>query len=187
LRWDRSWHIITPVSSARIRCAQDGAERCREDELTKHAARERRNLVVRADGRVVNVARPRGQLFVCATGCCCGRTGDGFAAVPTELYHHEWERRRLRNVVHLTIAGCLGPCTVANVVLLLFDGQALWFHSMDSEAQVRALYDHVEALLEADQSRPVPPALASCQFTASAWQPRPDGQPLDDTPRPGDC
>ena len=42
----------------------------------------RRNIVTRPDGRPVNVARFRGQLFVCATGCCCGRTEDGFAAVP---------------------------------------------------------------------------------------------------------
>jgi cobaltochelatase CobN len=140
----------------------------------------RRNIVVRSDGRLVNVARPRGQLFVCATGCCCGRTDDGFAAVPTELYHQEWERRRLRNVVHLTIGGCLGPCALANVVLLLFDGQALWFHSINSETLVLALYDHTEAMLEADACLPVPPALVAHQFTASAWQPRPDGQPVDD-------
>jgi cobaltochelatase CobN len=135
---------------------------------------------VRPDGRLVNVARPRGQLFVCATGCCCGRTEDGFAPVPSQLYHEEWERRRLRNVVHLTSAGCLGPCALANVVLLLFDGQALWFHSIDSEALVLALYDHVEAMLEADACLPLPPPLAAHQFTASAWQPRPDGQPVDD-------
>jgi cobaltochelatase CobN len=136
--------------------------------------------VERPDGRLVNVARPRGQLFVCATGCCCGRTQDGFAAVPSELYHREWERRRLRNIVHLTIGGCLGPCALANVVLLLFDGQALWFHSIDSEALVLALYDHVEAMLDADVCLPVPAPLISHQFTASAWQPRPDGQPVDD-------
>jgi nitrile hydratase accessory protein len=140
----------------------------------------RRNIVTRPDGRLVNVARPRGQLFVCATGCCCGRTEEGFAAVPSQRYHEEWERRRLRNVVHLTIGGCLGPCALANVALLLFDGQALWFHSIDSEALVLALYDHVEAMLEADACLPLPPALAAHQFTASAWQPRPDGQPVDD-------
>ena len=120
----------------------------------------RRNLVARPDGRLVNVARFRGQLFVCATGCCCGRTDDGFAPVPTELYHGEWERRRLRNVVHLTIGGCLGPCALANVVLLLFDGQALWFHSIDSEALVRALYDHIDAMLAAERAAAAPPALA---------------------------
>jgi nitrile hydratase accessory protein len=139
-----------------------------------------RNLVQRADGRPVNVARFRGQLFVCASGCCCGRTEDGFAPVPTELYHREWERRRLRNVVHLTIGGCLGPCALANVVLLLFDGQAQWFQSVNSEALVLALYDHVERMLEADAPLPAPAALAPWQFTASTWQSRPDGQPVED-------
>ena len=148
--------------------------------LTDRMAERRRNLVVREDGRLVNVARSRGQLFVCATGCCCGRTDDGFAPVPTDLYHDEWERRRFRNVVHLTVGGCLGPCALANVVLLLFDGQALWFHSVNSEALVLALYDHIEAMLDAGACLPAPPALAALQFTATTWQPRPDGQPVDD-------
>jgi nitrile hydratase accessory protein len=143
----------------------------------------RRNIVVRRDGRRVNVARFRGQLFVCATGCCCGRTEDGFAAVPAETFHREWERRRLRNIVHLTIGGCLGPCALANVALLLFDGQAQWFHSVDTDALAIALYDHIEAMLEADRCLPPPPALAAYQFTASAWQERPDGQAVDDTRR----
>ena len=118
----------------------------------------RRNIVVRPDGRRVNVARFRGQLFVCASGCCCGRTEDGFAAVPAETFHREWERRRLRNVVHLTIGGCLGPCALANVVLLLFDGQAQWFHSIDSDALAVALYDHVEPDAGGRRRLPPPPA-----------------------------
>jgi nitrile hydratase accessory protein len=140
----------------------------------------RRNLVMRADGRPVNVARSRGHLFVCASGCCCGRTEDGFAPVPAETFHREWERRRLRNRVHLTIGGCLGPCALANVALLLFDGQAQWFHSVNSEARALAIYDHVERMLEADGCLPPPPLLAPYHFTASLWQPRPDGQPVDD-------
>jgi cobaltochelatase CobN len=135
-----------------------------------------RNPVHRPDGPIVHVARPRGQLFVCATGCCCGRTDEGFPPVAAQVYHEEWERRRLRNSVHLTIAGCLGPCALANVVLLLFDGQALWFHSMNSEALVLALYDHVETMLKAGHCLPTPPLLAPLQFTASAWQPRPAGE-----------
>jgi len=140
----------------------------------------RRNLVVRPDGRLVNVARSRGHLFICASGCCCGRTEDGFAPVPADTFHREWERRRLRNIVHLTIGGCLGPCALANVALLLFDGQAQWFHSVNSDALALALWDHVEGMLEADACLPPPPALAPYHFTASAWQPRPDGQPVDD-------
>jgi nitrile hydratase accessory protein len=149
------------------------------DPLAPRYAR-RRNLVMRPDGRLVNVARPRGQLFVCATGCCCGRTEDGFGAVPTALFHAEWERRRLRNVVHLTIGGCLGPCALANVVMLLFDGKAFWFQSVNSEPLALALYDFIEAMLEADRILPTPPLLRPYQFTASTWQPRPDGLPVDD-------
>jgi nitrile hydratase accessory protein len=140
----------------------------------------RRNLVIRPDGLLVNVARPRGHLFVCASGCCCGRTEDGFAPVPADLFHREWERRRLRNVVHLTIGGCLGPCALANVVLLLFDGQAQWFHSVNADGIVLALYEHVERMLDAGGALPPPAELAPYHFSGSAWQPRPDGQPVDD-------
>ena len=142
-----------------------------------------RNLVTRADGVLVNVARARGQLFVCASGCCCGRTEDGFAPVPADLYHEEWERRRLRNFVHLTIGGCLGPCGLANVALLLFDDRTLWFHSINSEPLILDLYDYIEAMLDADDYLAPPQSLAQLQFTASAWQERPDGEPLDDRRR----
>jgi cobaltochelatase CobN len=145
-----------------------------------NAYQRRRNIVVRPDGTKVNVARQRGQLFVCQTGCCCGRTEDGFAPVPTDLYHNEWERRRFRNIVHLTVGGCLGPCALANVVMLLFDGQSFWFHSMDGEERILALYDHIERMLDADRILPTPSILADLQFTAADWQPRPDGQPVDD-------
>lgn len=139
-----------------------------------------RNIVGRPDGKQVNVARARGQLFVCSSGCCCGRTEDGFAPVPVDLYHEEWERRRLRNIVHLTIGGCLGPCALANVVMLLFDGQSHFFQSVNSAATVYALYDYIEQMLDADQLLPPPPALAPLRFTGMTWQPRPDGQPVDD-------
>jgi len=150
-----------------------------EQPVSQYRAR-RRNLVRRNDGRTVNVARTRGQLFVCADNCCCGRVQDGFAPVPKDLYQEEWERRRLRNVVHLTMGGCLGPCALANVALLLFDGQALWFRELNRPALVYALYDYVEQLLDADGLVPPPLLLSDLQFTGSTWQARPDGQPVDD-------
>ncbi len=142
----------------------------------------RRNLVVRPDGRLVNVARSRGQLFVCATGCCCGRTEDGFAPVPTDLYHAEWERRRLRNVVHLTVGGCLGPCALANGWSCSSStARRCGSTPMNSDALVLALYDHIERDARGRRRLPAPPAaLSALQFTASTWQPRPDGQPVDD-------
>lgn len=124
--------------------------------------------VKRPDGKVIHVVPKRGQLFVCALGCCCGHTEDGFAPVPRELYHTEWERRKLRNTVHLTQTACLGQCSLANVVLLLVDGQATWFHSITTEAQVLALYDYLEAMLEAERHLPPPLLLRDNVFDGFA-------------------
>jgi cobaltochelatase CobN len=128
-----------------------------------------RNLVFRADGKMVNVARKQGHLFVCASGCCCGHTERAFAPVPSELYHEQWELRRLRNKVHLTIGGCLGPCPLANVVLLLFDDHNIWFHSINDAAQVYAIYDYVEQMVAADSYLPPPAALSELHFTSFVW------------------
>ena len=85
------------------------------------------------------------------TGCCCGRTERGYAAVPVDMFKDEWLRRKLRNVVHLTKAGCLGPCALANVASLVFDGRAVWFHSVDTPWHVRLIYDYIEAMVRADR------------------------------------
>jgi nitrile hydratase accessory protein len=143
--------------------------------------RPNRNLVTRhLDGKQVNVARFRGNLFVCSQACCCGREDLKNAPVPLEAYQAEWDTRRLRNFVHLTVGGCLGPCALANVALLLLDGRALWFHSMNDEAVVHDLFEYIEAAMETAEAVPLPPPLQAHAFTASAWQARPDGALLDD-------
>jgi cobaltochelatase CobN len=85
------------------------------------------------------------------------------------VYHEEWLRRRLRNFVHLTKAGCLGPCPLANVVCLLFDGRPLWFHSFTAEWQVLKLFDYIEQMLAADRLLPLPPELAPFHFQYYDW------------------
>ncbi|MFN3331792.1 MAG: cobaltochelatase subunit CobN, partial [Caldilinea sp.] len=75
----------------------------------------------------------------------------------TDFYHTEWERRKLRNKVHLSQGGCLGPCVLANVALLLMDGRPYWFHSINDAAVVRAMYDFIELLL--DDANALPPAI----------------------------
>ncbi len=130
-----------------------------------------RNMVQRIDGRMVNAGAYRGMLIVCATGCCCGITSRGYAPVPTDLYHNEWERRKFRNKVHLNQGGCLGPCVLANVVTLILDGRPYWFHSVNDPAIIVAIYDFIEALL-IDASTPVPSILQPHIFNSFAW----DGQ-----------
>jgi nitrile hydratase accessory protein len=64
--------------------------------------------------------------------------------------------------------------------LLLFDGRAIWLHSMNSPEKVLALYDFMEQLLHAAGPLPVPPSLAEHHFSASSWEARPDGLPVED-------
>ena len=128
-----------------------------------------RNVVWRADGEPINVFRRPGQLFVCASGCCCGHTERGHMPVPVDLYHSEWARRRIRHKVHLSIGGCLGPCALSNVVLLLYAGQEVWFHSIAGDEQVIAIYDYIEAMVRVGCYLPPPPALAPQVFDVFDW------------------
>ncbi|UBV44871.1 cobaltochelatase subunit CobN (plasmid) [Deinococcus taeanensis] len=128
-----------------------------------------RERVTRADGRTINVVRRRGHLSYCFFGCCCGRTDKGYPAAPADVYKDEWVHRRLRNAVHLTKSGCLGPCALANVAHLVFDGHDLWFHSVNDAWLVRAIFDHIEAMLAADRYLPPPPELVEYTFNYYAW------------------
>ena len=55
-----------------------------------------RTRVGRADGRAINVVQRRAHLSYCFTGCCCGRTERGYAAVPVDTFkdnYYDWDVR----------------------------------------------------------------------------------------------
>ena len=139
---------------------------------------ELRNVVWRADGQPINVFRRPGQLFVCATGCCCGHTERGHDPVDTDLYHREWAARKIRHKVHLSLGGCLGPCALSNVALLLFGGHQIWFHSIAGDEHVRAIFDYIESLVRSDQFVPPPERLSAHVFDVFDW-PEPSAAPSD--------
>jgi cobaltochelatase CobN len=132
-----------------------------------------RQRVVRADGRAMNIVQRRAHLSYCYSGCCCGRTERGYAEVPVDVYKDEWMRRKMRNAVHLTKGGCLGPCVLANVASLVFDGRAIWFHSVNSPWQVRLIYDYIDSMLQADHFLRPPAELAEYVFNYYDWDVRP--------------
>jgi magnesium chelatase subunit D len=139
-----------------------------------------RQRVVRADGRTITVVQRRAHLSYCCTGCCCGRTERGYAAAPVETYKNEWLGRKLRKAVHLTKAACLGPCALANVASLVFDGHSIWFHSVNTPWHVRLIYDYVETMLRVDRFVPPPPDLTEYVFNFCDWDVRPaapEGRP----------
>jgi cobaltochelatase CobN len=119
--------------------------------------------VTREDGATRQIRIQDGHLFLC-NGCCCGRTDKGFPTLALEEFKRQWKRRGNRRRFHLTVSGCLGPCTLANVILLQFHGRTLWFHSINHAADVDLVYDYVETMLLENAFVEPPEALARRRF-----------------------
>jgi len=119
--------------------------------------------VTREDGVAKQIRVQDGHLFIC-NGCCCGRTDKGFPALPLDEFKQQWKSRGFRRRFHLTISGCLGPCPLANVVLLQFRGRSMWFHSINHAQDVDLIYNYVERLLQGETDLDVPEELAARHF-----------------------
>lgn len=122
-----------------------------------------KSIKVQARDEVFRIVQLRGNLFVCSKqfgSCCCGWTEKGRASVNTQLYEQEWADRKLRNKLHLTFSGCLGPCAVGNNVLLQLDGRSIWFSDLNSDHYIPVLFDYIEGLL-VNPLALLPPELAS--------------------------
>ena len=119
--------------------------------------------VTREDGITKEIRVQDGHLFVCQ-GCCCGRTDKGFPALPLDEFKQQWKARGIRRRFHLTISGCLGPCPLANVVLILFRGRSLWLHSINHADDVARIYEYVEEMLRREEYLDPPPELACRSF-----------------------
>ena len=116
-----------------------------------------------ARGEDFRVVQLQGNLFVCARqhgSCCCGWAEKGRMPFDVALWGDEWERRRIRNQLHLTMTGCLGPCPVGNNALLQLLGRSIWLKDLNDPALIPAVYDYAEAMLAAGRVLPPPPELA---------------------------
>lgn len=131
--------------------------------VTEGGTNDRLVEVTRADGEECEVRVLDGHLFVCKA-CCCGNVERGFPEVPLEEFKSQWKARGIRRRVHLTVSGCLGPCAVANVVLLILYGRVVWLHSIDSPHQVTAIYDFIERSLAAEACLPRDESLGLYEF-----------------------
>jgi hypothetical protein len=78
-------------------------------------------------------------VLVCA-GCCCGHPEKGHPEVPVAWLKEEWRRRGLLKSIQLTIAGCIGPCDVPNVLCITTGRGSTWIGNIDR-------HDHYQALL----------------------------------------
>ena len=114
-----------------------------------------RALKLRARGEDFRIVQLQGQLFVCTQqngSCCCGHEEKGRLPFdPDLLWGEEWSRRKIRNKVHLTFTGCLGPCAVGNNALLQLHGRSIWFKDLNDPALASHVFDYIEAMLAAGE------------------------------------
>ena len=126
-----------------------------------------KTIKVHARDEDFRIIQLHGNLFVCCQtsgSCCCGWEEKGRTPVNTALYEAEWERRKLRNKLHLTFTGCLGPCATGNNVLLQLFGQSIWLKDLNDDAYIPAIFDYIEAMLRENRVLPPPPMLVEHIF-----------------------
>jgi (2Fe-2S) ferredoxin len=100
-----------------------------------------------------------GQMILCK-GCCCGRTDRGLPEVPIERIKGIWQREKLNRSIQLTVSGCLGPCDVPNVVLLITPEGMEWLGRIAGEADYDRLIQWARDSHAAGAPVPIPASLA---------------------------
>jgi len=129
-------------------------------------------LKINARGETFSIRQVAGNLFVCAEpngGCCCGHTEKGRIVVNKELYADEWDARKLRNSLHLSFVGCLGPCPVGNNAMLMILGRAVWFKDLNEDRLIPMIFDYAEATLASGSV--VPPTGELAQHVYERYAP----------------
>jgi cobaltochelatase CobN len=103
------------------------------------------------------------QLVFCQ-GCCCGRTDRGKPELPADQLREIWKDEKLHRTVQLTISGCLGPCDLTNVALVMLPEGNVWLGGMAGEAVYEALVAWARACHAEGRVVPLPERLESLRF-----------------------
>ncbi len=147
----------------------------REGVAKQSSGAQLRAVKVHARGEDFRIVQLLGNLFVCSRAhgnCCCGWTEKGRAPVNVGLYEHEWEQRKIRNRLHLTFTGCLGPCAVGNNAMLQLLGRSIWFKDINDDALIPAIFDYAESML--NDGRVLPPPATLRGHVYERYLPPPD-------------
>lgn len=120
---------------------------------------------------IVSKRRAHGQLIFCQ-GCCCGRTERGFAEVPVERLKAVWKAKGLNRTIQMTVSGCVGPCDVANVAVVVTPSRTTWLGGLDCAADYDALLRWAESCHDAGTLLPLPEVLVNHRFEWFLAEPR---------------
>ena len=112
---------------------------------------------------LVTKKQPLAQLVFCQ-GCCCGRTDRDRPELPVEKLKAAWSVGKLNRTVQLTISGCLGPCDLSNVTLVMAPDEQVWFGGLTGDAVYDVFIQWAEDCHAAGERLPLPAALETHRF-----------------------
>lgn len=112
---------------------------------------------------LVTTRRLLAQIAFCK-GCCCGRTDRGLPEVPVERLKAAWKAEKLNRSVQLTISGCLGPCDLPNVALILTPMANVWLGRLAGDTLYDSLLAWALTCHREGKLVPLPEDLAAHQF-----------------------
>jgi len=119
------------------------------------------------------------QVVVCV-GCCCGRIDRGRCEVPIDELKSLWKNYRLRKKVQLTISGCLGPCDMHNVALLMSDGGQIWLGNLREKVEFEALAEWAHEVIQKGSEACLPKIREPHQF--DRWETNESENTLGEVP-----
>jgi hypothetical protein len=115
-----------------------------------------------ADALTTRVKSPA-QVLLCK-GCCCGKVERGLPEVPVERIKAVWKAEKLNRAVQLTISGCLGPCDLPNVAVVVTAEGVAWYGLLAGDAHYDALIAWARDCQAAGAALPPPAAWAGHRF-----------------------
>ena len=115
------------------------------------------------NGALTTRIKSPAQVLFCK-GCCCGQTERGLPAVPVERIKAAWKAEKLNRAVQLTISGCLGPCDVPNVAVVVTAERTEWFGLLDSDRHYDAVLDWARACNGSGVTLPFPESLQALRL-----------------------
>ena len=122
---------------------------------------------------LVTKRKPLAQLVFCQ-GCCCGRTDRGHSEVPVGRLKAGWKAEKLNRSVQLTISGCLGPCDLANVALVITPSGNEWLGGLAGDAVYEALISWARECHREGRLVPLPDGFEARRF--ERFEPRKEGE-----------
>ena len=103
------------------------------------------------------------RVVVCS-GCCCGSIDKGHSEVPVDYLKKSWEENDLGSRVQLMISGCLGPCKMHNVSVMVTESDMFWLGDLGEVEHYESIVEWGKEAARDGQSGNLPEILANMRF-----------------------